>query len=224
MKKWMISFGFILISFFVFSQENQSPTDDQGRRHGVWKQYYPNSTQLRYEGEFKNGKEIGEFRFYCEKCGSKPNAIKIFNPNDDIAEVKFFEKGKLISEGKMDGKMHIGKWVYYHKNSNRIMTEEHYSNGKLDGLKITYYPNGKIAEEQQFKDGIQEGKHNYYSSQGVLLKKLIYKNNQLDGPAIYYDAKGNVLVEGTYKNGVRHGKWRHFENGELTKEETFPKK
>lgn len=226
MKKNLVFFLFIL-AFAVPSlraQENINQFDSEGRRHGIWKQYYPNTKkpQLRYEGKFHHGKEIGEFRFYCEDCGNTPNVIKSFNPKNDIAEVKFFDNGKLISEGKMDGKIHIGKWIYYHKNASSIMTEENYERDKLHGLKRTFYPDGKIAEEQHYKNGIQEGEEKYYSSEGVLLRKLFYKNGKLHGPAVYYDTKGKKLIEGQYKQGMKDGKWRYYENGEV-REEQFPK-
>lgn len=225
MKKSLVILISIVLSFpKLFAQEPRGPVDENGKRHGIWSQYYPNSKQLRYTGEFVHGKEVGEFRFYCEDCKDKPNVIKVFNPDNDIADVKFFEKEKLIAEGKMDGKIHIGKWIYFHKNSKQIMTEEHYLNGKLEGQKITYFPTGKIAEIQHFKNGIKEGENNYYTKDGVLLKKMLYKNDQLDGPAVFFDPSGKKLAEGNYKAGIRHGTWRYYDNGKLTKEEKFPKR
>ena len=45
------------------------------------------------------------------------------------AQVQFFtEKGVLESEGKMLGKEHIGKWIYY-KNGKQVVAEEQYENG-----------------------------------------------------------------------------------------------
>ena len=40
--------------------------------------------------------------------------------------------------------------------------------------------------------GLKEGPNNYYSPEGVLLKKLQYRNDLLVGPAFYYDAYGNI--------------------------------
>jgi antitoxin component YwqK of YwqJK toxin-antitoxin module len=227
MKKLSIFFflGIILCSINAFSQSEINQMDANGKRHGVWKKTYPGTDQLRYEGAFDHGKEIGEFKYYCEKCKDKPTIIKSFNKKDAIAEVKYFTvKGKLVSEGKMDGKDRIGEWVYYQENSKNIMTRENYVNGVLDGKVITYYPNGKITQESDYKNGKKEGEDNYYSPEGVLLKKLPYSNNQIHGQVLYYDAYGNTVIEGFYKHDKKHGLWKYYKDGKVILEETFPKK
>ncbi|MDN3724982.1 toxin-antitoxin system YwqK family antitoxin [Aequorivita sp. SDUM287046] len=227
MKKIAFLFlcGIFCSTFSVFSQSEINQFDAQGKRHGIWKKTFEGTDQLRYEGTFDHGAEVGEFKFYCEDCKNQPMVVKNFIGNDKIAEVKYFTiKGKLVSEGKMKDKDRIGEWLYYHEKSKNIMTRENYSNGKLDGKKITYYPNGKITEETTYKNGIREGVDNYYSPEGVLLKKLIYKEDQLQGPAFYYDAYGNVVIEGFYKDGKKHGLWKYFKNGNVVLEETYPKK
>jgi antitoxin component YwqK of YwqJK toxin-antitoxin module len=223
-KLIIIIVGVFLISFSVSAQDDINKMDAQGKRHGLWKKMYPGTKQLRYEGTFEHGKEVGTFKFYCEECKDKPMAVKEFNANDDISYVKYYTiKGKLVSEGKMKDKDRIGEWIYYHEKSNEIMTKEQYVNGKLDGIKTTYYPNGKITEEITYKNGVMEGENNYYSVDGKLLKKLNYKNEKLQGPATYYDANGNVTIEGFYKNDKKDGLWKYYKNGKVELEETYPK-
>lgn len=227
MKKltFFFFFGIFLCSLNVFSQGEINQMDAEGKRHGVWKKTYESSQQLRYEGTFEHGKEIGEFKFYCEKCKNQPTAIKSFNKKNDIAEVKYFtKKGKLVSEGKMEGKDRIGEWVYYHEKSKNVMTRENYVADKLEGKVITYYPNGKITQETDYKNGLKEGEDNYYSSEGVLLKKLPHSNDQIHGQVLYYDAYGNKIIEGSYKYGKKHGLWKYYKDGKVILEETFPKK
>jgi antitoxin component YwqK of YwqJK toxin-antitoxin module len=220
---FLFFFG-ILISTPSFAQADVNQTDAQGSRHGLWKKLYPGGNQLRYEGVFEHGKEVGTFKFYCEDCKKQPSVVKEFNEENSIAEVKYYTiKGKLVSEGKMDGKDRIGEWLFYPEKSSNILTREYYKAGVLDGLKITYYPSGKIAEERTYANGLMEGPNNYYSPEGVLLKKLQYKNDVLVGPAFYYDASGNIEIEGFYKKGKKHGLWKHYKNGKLVREEIHPK-
>ena len=226
MKKIALTFffGIVLCSQVSFSQSEINQMDAQGKRHGLWKKTFEGTDQLRYEGTFEHGKEVGEFKFYCEDCKSQPMVIKNFTGKDNIAEVKYFTvKGKLVSEGKMQGKDRIGEWVYYHEKSNNVMTREQYNDGKLDGKVITYYPNGKITQETTYKNGIKEGEDNDYSPDGILLKKLLYTNDQLQGTATYYDAYGNVIIEGFYKEGKKHGLWKYYKDGKVILEETYPK-
>ena len=209
---------------FVFSQNDINQLDSQGKRHGVWKKNFEESEQIRYEGEFNHGKEIGVFKFYCEDCGTSPVMTKSFNDNDSVAVVKYFsKKGKIISLGEMKGKVRVGSWVYYHNGTKVIMTKENYKNGALDGAKLTYYKTHVLAEELNFKKGIKEGKNIYYSPTGVILKNLIYVNDELHGLGSYYDGEGKLILEGNYKNGKKHGIWKTYEEGKLVKEEKFPK-
>ncbi len=215
---------FMLLNFSAISQNEINQLDDQGKRHGVWVKMYEGTDQIRYKGNFKHGKEIGVFNYYCKDCKNKPIIIKTFKEQDKTAQVVYLtKKGKVISEGAMKGKNRIGEWVYYHEKSNNVMTREHYVDGKLEGIKTTYYLHQKITEELTFKNGIKEGLNNYYSPDGVLLKKLIYKNDQLEGAAFYYDSNGEIIIEGNYKNGRKDGLWKYYNEGKLTKEETYPK-
>lgn len=223
MIRTALFFILAIISANTLVAQDINKLDEAGKRHGVWKKYFPNTKQLRYEGEFNHGKEVGTFKFYCEDCGDKPTTTKDFKANSDIADVKYFTiKGKLVSEGQMKGKDRIGEWLYYQKKSKEVMSKEVYVAGKLDGVQITYYPSGKITEEVTYSKGVKEGKNNYYSVDGVLIKKLIYYNNELHGPAEYYDVNGTVTIKGYYKNGKKHGLWQYFKDGKIEIEETYP--
>ncbi len=224
----MRSTGLLLLFFLNLSlcaaQEGYNQFDANNERHGPWKKYFEGSRQLRYEGQFEHGKEVGTFKFYCEDCKDQPMVVKEFSSKDNTADVKYFTiKGKLVSEGKMEGKERIGEWLYYHKKSSDIMSRENYLDGKIHGKKITYYPNGQITEELSYENGLMQGENHYYSPEGILLKKLRYSNDQLHGEATYYDASGNVSIKGFYKEGKKHGLWQYYKNGEVVLEETFPK-
>lgn len=219
---FFVCFGMILFTGQAVAQEiNQF--DANGKRHGVWKKKYPKSDQLRYEGQFDHGKEIGVFKFYCSDCKKQPNSIRTYN-GSAIAKVQYFTKtGKLVSEGNMLEKDRVGEWTYYHKNGTSVLTKEFYKNGKLDGKKTTYYPNGELTEEISHVMGSKEGNNNYYAPNGVLLKKLFYANDLLQGNAEYYDANGIVTIQGQYKAGKKDGVWKYYKNGKLELEETYPK-
>jgi len=213
-----------MLPLTLFSQEDVNQYDAEGKRHGVWKKYFPNATQLRYQGTFNHGKETGVFSFYCESCGDQPSIVKTYSENSSEAHVQYFTaKGKLVSEGKMNGKQRVGEWIYYHKKAKTVMTRETYKAGKLEGLVTTYYTNGKITETMAYVNGLRQGENNYYSPEGVKIKALLFDNDELHGPAIYFNAKGDKILEGTYKRGKKDGLWKHYKNNEVVKEEQFPK-
>ncbi len=214
-----------LIAFTCLSLSGQeyNNLDAEGKRHGKWKKRFKDSDQVRYEGTFEHGKEVGEFKFYRPSSGAMPTAIKIFSKDSDTLISKFFtKKGKVISEGQMVGKNRIGPWTYYHKGSDKIMMTENYKSGKLNGKQLTYFENGQLTETTSFIDGKREGKRMMYSEKGIMLKEFTYENDQLHGLTKYYDTNGTLIIEGNYKRDRKDGIWKYYENGKLKEEKLFP--
>ncbi|MBW1294894.1 toxin-antitoxin system YwqK family antitoxin [Aquimarina litoralis] len=197
--------------------------DSDGKRHGKWQKKYENSNQIRYEGTFDHGKEIGEFKFYKPNSGKVPTAIKIFSKENDSVQVKYFTaRGKVISEGKMIGKDRVGIWKYYHRGSTKIMMTEEYELGKLHGEQKTYFENGQLTEKTIYNNGERQGKRIVYSEKGILLKEFTYVNDQLHGITKYYDPNGKVKIEGNYKRDRKDGIWKYYEDGKLMEQKQFP--
>ena len=223
MKKELILL-ILLIPLLVLGQ-NINQFDSENNRHGVWKKYFDGTKQLRYEGQFSHGKEVGLFKFYkLHKRKSYLTATKQFNENDNMAYVTFLSIiGKKISEGKMNGKLYVGEWVYYHKNSSKVMTLENYNDdGQLHGEKKVFYDNEVLAELSIFKNGKLQGKATYYSENGALIKEYMYEDGELHGWSKHYDdLTGKVLVEGMYKKGKKAGNWKYYLNGKLVKEKNM---
>ncbi len=217
---------FIIVIFTCFSVSAQTINqfDENGKRHGVWKKYFEGTKVLRYEGQFNHGKEIGTFSFYKNiRKKAVLTASKVFNETNNTAIVTFFtSKGKIISEGRMDGKKYVGEWKYYHSNSDKLMTLENYNeNGNLDGERLVYYDNGQLAEKRNYVDGKLDGESFWYSVKNIVLKHFIYVNGELHGMSKYYNPKGELIIEGRYKHDKKHGIWKYYENGVLTEEKDF---
>lgn len=218
-------FVILSISYSIHAQEiNQFDTN--GQRHGTWKKEFEGTNALRYQGQFKHGKEIGLFKFYKYISGkSVLSATKQFNENNDISRVKFYSsKGKLISEGLMHGKKYIGEWKYYHKNSNQLLRMENYDEqGNQQGELMVYYENGKLAEKSFYENGKLQGISIWYNDQGVVIKELNYDKGELHGLAKHFTNSGSLIIVGEYKRDKKHGLWKYYENGKLVKEKNFTK-
>jgi len=65
----------------LYSQKTNQ-YNHNNKRTGVWKKYYPNK-RVRYVGQFKNGREIGVFKFYDITSSKHPTIIKTFFNNPD---------------------------------------------------------------------------------------------------------------------------------------------
>lgn len=219
-QKTYISLILTLFLTTSYSQNATNQFDANGKRHGLWTKNYYQTDQKRYEGTFFHGKEIDTFNFYTLNKGkSVLSAVKIFNKTNDFAQVTFLaSKGAVISEGKMNGKLFIGKWIFYHKNSIAKMIEEYYNaKGELDGKRTVFYKNGTIAELSNYKNGKLNGESKWFSESNQLLKTVKYIDNELDGKAIHYDSDGNVVSEGNYKKDKKIGIWSYYDKGKLVK-------
>jgi len=220
--------GFVIVFFSCFFLSKASfaqktnQFDANKKRIGVWKKYYPNKN-IRYQGQFKDGKEVGVFKYYDISDSRFPIIIKEFNEENDSVAVSFYSiSGKKQSEGIFINKKRVGKWVYYFDKDNTMSTE-FYTDGKLNGKVINYYPNGKPTEITNYKMGVKEGLSQKFSSAGILIEEVFYKNDKENGIAKYFELNGNLKETGVYKNGKRIGKWEFYLDGEISDKEELEK-
>ena len=223
--KTALLFYSLLFCIHAVAQDRINQLDANGERHGLWRKTFEEApSQVRYEGTFEHGKEVGIFKFYI--LGQEnPAAIKTYTQDTDTAEVKYLsQKGNVISEGKMLGEKRIGEWKYYHLNSDKLMMTERYEDGVLQGEKVIYFENGVPTEKSSYVNGQLHGKQDIFSEKGVLLKTFTYRNGELHGPSKVYNGKGELLIEGEYRNDKHFGIWKYYENGNLKEQKNFSDK
>lgn len=209
-KEIIVFVGCFLWFTNCIAQEKINQLDANGKKTGVWRKYYSNNN-IRYEGQFKADKEIGVFKFYSMVSSNHPTIIKTFSTTTSTATVQYFTvDGIKESEGVMDGKLRIGKWVYYYPDTQMLMIEEHYSNGVLHGVYTSYFKNGKVSEQLLYNNGKLHGNCKRYADNGNLIEDLNYVNGVLNGPATYYNTSGTITSKGTYENDERIDDWKYF--------------
>lgn len=220
-QKLLLSLFFALIGLMTFAQKPVNQFNKDGKRNGLWTKNYLKTKEKRYEGVFKNGKEIDSFKFYTLNAGkSVLSAVKVFNENDSIADVTFFTSTKkVISKGKMKGKRFIGEWVFYHKNlSSKMIVENYNEEGLLEGERFVYFKNGLVAESANYKNGKLHGESKWFSEKNNLLRHTHYKEDHLEGKTINYDSGGKITSEGNFMKSQKKGIWKYYKEGKLTKE------
>lgn len=217
-------FLFLLVTnLTAISQQLVNQIDSNGKKHGVWKGYYEDTKNPRYEGAFDHGNEIGVFTYFDNSAVKSVIATREFFSENSAYTVFFDQNKNKISEGRVVNKVYEGQWKYYHKGGKVIMTLENYVNGNLEGLKSVFYPDGKIAEETIYSNGIKSGPYKKYTQKGIVLEEATYKNNEFHGPAIYKDPDGNIVAKGLFKEGKKVGIWQFYQSGKLVSEENFNK-
>lgn len=216
--KFAVLLALLITNISAWAQSNKF--DDKGKRHGKWGDVYDTTKLPRYEGTFDHGKETGIFKFYQNDKNSTLIATRDFSAGNGTSYTIFYdENGKKLSEGKEVNRLREGEWKFYQSGKEVILSVEHYSKGKLTGVRKTYFPNGNIAEEAEYKDGMKNGMYKKYTEKGIVLEESVYKNDELNGMATYRNAEGEVVSKGKFANNVKTGIWKYFEKGKLVKEE-----
>lgn len=69
--------------------------------------------------------------------------------------------------------------IYLH-----YVTQEHYLDGKLDGLRETCYQNGQIRTREFFRNGVREGERKFWHPNGQTWIHEFYRNGNREGKCI----------------------------------------
>lgn len=221
---------FFVLAFFAcfftsstINAQKINQFDKNKKRTGVWKKYYSNK-RIRYVGQFENGKEVGEFKFYDIRSSDHPVIIKTFFQDSDSLFVQFYTiSGKIETEGVLNGRKRVGNWKYFYADGE-LMSEENYKDGKLHGEQLIYYPDGQVTEFAVYKNGLKDGVISKYSSKGVLIEEITFTEGKPNGLAKYFELNGDLKETGHYKFGKRIGTWQYYMDGEVATEEELKKK
>jgi antitoxin component YwqK of YwqJK toxin-antitoxin module len=90
---------------------------------------------------------------------------------------EFNKHGVLIAEGfYVDSRKH-GIWREYYDETGNMMIEEQYRDGIQDGRFASYHPNGQVLSEGQFCNGQREGYFKVYDEQGNNIRNLFFVND-----------------------------------------------
>jgi antitoxin component YwqK of YwqJK toxin-antitoxin module len=105
--------------------------------------------------------------------------------------------------------------------NGQLESEANYKDGKKDGLYRWWHcdSSGKLKEESNYKDGKWNGSCKWWHENGALEIESNYKDGRKDGLYRWWTDNIQLQVEDNYKDGERYGlqKWRD-KNGELKEE------
>ena len=161
-----------------------------GKKDGDWVLYYPSGKKLG-EGKFKNGKKVGQWKFY-------------------------FENGLLESEGiyTQDGKQD-GLWKEYYSHGG-LAEEINYYEGIYDGMCTVYDDSGKVVVQGNYKEDYEEGEWFYITGDHTLKGSYIEGKKTGEWRSFYNEKQ--ITFKGSFQNGLPIGKHLYwYENGTLMK-------
>jgi antitoxin component YwqK of YwqJK toxin-antitoxin module len=134
----------------------------------------------------------------------------------ESAITEYTEAGALISEKHTrNGKPH-GLWTIYHPDGRTPQIKATYLDGKLNGMRYSYYANGKIKKEEPLKFNLLAGPVKSYFEQGGLESSGEYRSNRRHGLFTTYFPNGKIHEQGQYLGDKKQGAWKEFnEQGNL---------
>jgi uncharacterized protein len=161
-------------------------------------QEYDENGNLQAEYYMLDGKLEGQYLEYNTDTGVIKNILR-FRGGKTHGTCKFFDDEGILTQiiqfkyGKMNGHM-----IGYEEGKRNLYGC--YSNGKLNGNSLHFYPSGKLKVS------------------------LSYKLGKLDGPSYYFNEKGQKVSEANYENGKLHGdSIIYYPNGKIQQIERFDK-
>lgn len=214
---------------FVTSREVINRYDTQGRKHGYWKEYYPNF-ELKSEIYYKHGLRNGFYKVYDEKG----NLLLITKYVNDVEEViasemkplqmqhEYYPNGRIKREASFrDGKRE-GTWREFDENGN-VINAQIYKNGTLvqsgvmdtDGTRrgewVELYPDSTLRAKGLFINGKRSGEWKFYYPGKVLEQVGKYKDGKLDGTWTWYYPSGKIQKQEDFLDDLPEGNYVEYD-------------
>ena len=216
MKKRQLLSGCLLIIWIgAVCGQPKNQRDAAGLRQGHWEAVDSNG-KLVYSGYFKNDKPVGEMKRYFPTGGVRV----VMNYDDTGTKVRskfFWQSGELAAQGNYINTQRDSVWLYYSNFTGTLSQRVEFTAGKQSGKAQSFYPDGSVAEETIWKDGLKEGPWIQYFRNGQIKSNAIYISDKMEGAFIAFYPDGKPEIEGAYRNGLPDGEWKRYdEKGKLT--------
>ncbi len=111
-----------------------------------------------------------------------------------------FANGKPAVAESYKGGYFSGTRTYYYRNGQVFRRAQNSQEGTLQGVLTTYYPNGKVQEEENYAHDELHGRSRYYRPDGTLEREETYRAGEKYGPTVYYDTQGKPLKKEIHWN------------------------
>jgi antitoxin component YwqK of YwqJK toxin-antitoxin module len=221
--------------YYPDGKEVSEETYVRGDPEGMFRNYF-HSGVLATEGRYSHGVKTGTWKYYF-LSGKLKSTEEYTNGELNGTEADYYESGQIETKtvyqngaktGPFDRYDPDGTLLYEILNKNNIPVSYTYldKNGsKLPPVPIvaqaakikTFFPNGNVAAEMEYKDGLLTGSVRLYHTNGKLRKSYALQNGNLFGPYLIYYNNGQVKGEYNYHNDNLNGEYKEYnEKGVVT--------
>jgi hypothetical protein len=163
-----------MLSYKVYETDTINVIDHDSLKQGVWKEFWANG-DLKNEVIYKNNKKQGL-------------EIKWFDEPDCVEQESYYKDGMLD-----------GPSIYYSKRCKKDFFET-FKSGVKEGLELSYYPNGNIKAEGNYKKGNLNGYYKVYDKKGVFSFESRSTDSETNLQPNIADTAGNVIFNVLKRN------------------------
>ena len=205
---------FVGLLFIMLASPGHGQTKNQrdaaGRKQGYW-EAVDNKGGLVYSGYFKDDKPVGELKRYFPT--GQVRVIMNYENDGTKARTGFYwQNGELAARGNYIGAKRDSVWLYYSYYTKTISHSVEYTAGKRNGKEQSFYPNGNVAQETNWKNDLKDGSWKQFFDNGQLKSTAMYVNDKLEGTYTAYYPDGKKEIEGVYRNDAPNGEWNRFDD------------
>lgn len=213
-RAYLTLFATLLVLVAAAQPPAPNVKDANGLKQGRWAKTWVESSQLRYNGQFKDDVPVGRFTYYSTL--GKVESIVDHYPGGKASHARHYHpNGKLMAEGRYAGQEKDSVWTYFDTGGSKRAIER-WSIGKKDGEQFTYYADGIVAEKGTWMKGVQQGPFEQSFENGQLKHRATYQQGEPEGLVTYFYPSGKKEIEGGMVNGDRDGTWYYFnEDGSM---------
>ena len=210
----------LIFNLSTYAQSGLNKKDSQGKKTGKWLAYHPNGKK-RYEGNFRDGYEVGTFKFW--NGNGQLISELLYSQKGEYAAVRIYYVGGVVkAEGRFHKRKKDGVWKYYKKSPHILFKEESYKDGEKEGPWRVYFRSGKLTSELYWKNGKRDGSWKDFFENGDPHVEANFENGVLQGDYVVYYIGKIVAKEGEYVDGKMNGIWLFYnEKSELVKKERY---
>ncbi len=220
---WIKSASLIVIMFAAVScaTTGKGPGGEKGKE-AVIKEYWDDKS-IKGAGPAKGGVKAGKWTLYHKTTGEKQGEGEFLNNQQNGKWVFFYRNGQISTEGEFIEGQKTGEWKAYHESgellwkAGYVVKEKMESGismkiGGMEGLKTSFFKNGRVWKEEEFHDGLKNGRSQEYFEEGKPKEIAWYKDNEKNGAMNEWYENGNKKSEGFNVKNERNGKWKFFHN------------
>ena len=207
------------VTYYESGQKTMEGDFKSDLEDGIWESWYENG-QLKDKGYFNKGKmnfhwdgyyKNGQLKYSGDyENDHKNNKWSFWDPKGKLIEIRHYKvidyKNQIIVSDNRALKRSVnhGKWVKYSEVDGSVKSEENYNEGKLSGVSKFYHPGGVIIHRSiSYKEGLLDGKSEYFSRRGNKIGETNYKENKKHGDMMLYSKRGKLIYHVIYKEGVK---------------------